>query len=135
VGFSLLLSTTWLPASYEGLTTSPWRCVYWGIPSALIVTGFAGGNQELTRSALVFLGDASYSTYLTHNFILGIFQRFVFRRPSFLPCLYADLEIIAVCLITILLTLPAYLCIERPLTSWLQSLTSPKRALLLARRS
>jgi peptidoglycan/LPS O-acetylase OafA/YrhL len=112
----------------EDLIQSPWRFAFWGLPSALIVAGFVFRNQRTTSRVLVFLGDASYSTYLVHAFVLGAFLRLVTPRIGVLHVLPADVEIVAVAVFTIMVTLPAYQWIEKPLTSFLRSVTSPGRS-------
>ncbi|WHX65544.1 acyltransferase [Peribacillus frigoritolerans] len=50
-----------------------YRVILWGIPSALLLYGLVIKDLTLTKSPpkfLLFLGDASYSIYLTH--IVGI---------------------------------------------------------------
>lgn len=54
-------------------TEPNWRVVYWGIPAALIVYGMLSLEPFFTGKALlplVKLGDASYSIYLTHVFVI-----------------------------------------------------------------
>jgi exopolysaccharide production protein ExoZ len=128
LGSVLLLSTLFLPVASEDLIQSPWRFAFWGLPSTLIVSCFVFWNQGATSSALVFMGDASYSTYLVHTFILGGILRFVtplIGATQFLP---ADVELVGVAVFTIALTLPAYRWIERPLISLLRLAASPGRS-------
>ena len=128
LGSVLLLSTLVLPVPSEDLIQSPWRFAFWGLPSALIVAGFVFRNQRASSTVLVFLGDASYSTYLVHAFVLGAFLRLVTPRIGALHVVPGDIELVTVAVFTILLTLPAYRWIEKPLTSFLWSVTSPGRS-------
>ncbi len=51
------------------------RTVLWGFPAALTVLGIVALEQKrpmIQSGALLHLGNASYSLYLTHIFILGI---------------------------------------------------------------
>jgi peptidoglycan/LPS O-acetylase OafA/YrhL len=127
LGMSLLVATTFIPGAGAWLTDSPWRFLFWGVPSALIVYGFASWNQNATSRTLIYLGDASYSTYLAHNFFLGIFL-LMSARFAILQRIPADLEIIMLVVLTILLTLPGYQWIERPLTALLRFSSPVARA-------
>jgi peptidoglycan/LPS O-acetylase OafA/YrhL len=130
LGSALLLSTALIHRTDAAfLIAGPWRFAFWGIPSALIVFGFATWNQKLTHPGLVYLGDASYSTYLCHIFFLGAF-RLALERSSVMRNLPIDAEIVVLTVFTVLFTLPAYQWIELPLTSLL-SLTSASRRVRL----
>ena len=76
-GAALLLG---LPASNFDVTPEkfvhvlPWRALFWGVPAAMVVYGALCFEARIGRqwSALVLLGDASYSLYLTHlGIVLG----------------------------------------------------------------
>jgi exopolysaccharide production protein ExoZ len=121
LGVTLLLSTTLIhPTDDTWLTLSRWRFIFWGIPSALIVFGFASVNQKLTNPGLVLLGDASYSTYLAHVFLLRAL-RLSFEHSSTLRTLPADVELVIATVLTIFVTVLTYLWVERPLTAVLQA--------------
>jgi exopolysaccharide production protein ExoZ len=76
-GAALLLG---LPASNFDVTPEkfvhvlPWRALFWGIPAAMVVYGALCFEARFGRrwNALVLLGGASYSLYLTHlGIVLG----------------------------------------------------------------
>jgi exopolysaccharide production protein ExoZ len=48
------------------------RFVFWGVPAAAILTSalFVRGGKTYANAALIVLGDASYSIYLTHAFVM-----------------------------------------------------------------
>jgi exopolysaccharide production protein ExoZ len=51
------------------------RVIYWGVPAALIVYGARGLEQRFAHKAFdipVLVGDASYSIYLFHPFVVNI---------------------------------------------------------------
>jgi len=130
LGSGLLLSTVLIPTAQMGLFIwGPWRFVVWGIPSALIVLGFVTWKRSFTHPALVYLGDASYSTYLAHIFVLSAF-RLALEHASILRRVAVDPEIVVVMVVTILLTLPTYQWIERPLTSLARSTSARERLLI-----
>lgn len=55
------------------LDFQPLRALYWGIPGALLVLAVVAleARWDLSRSRLLLLlGDASYSLYLTHTFVV-----------------------------------------------------------------
>jgi exopolysaccharide production protein ExoZ len=128
LGSLLLLSTLFIPLASDDLIQSSWRFAFWGLPSSLIVAGFVFWNQRATSSFLVFLGDASYSTYLVHTFALGAFLRFVTPRVGAPQLLPADLLLVGVAVATIALTLPTYRWVEKPLTSLLRFASSLGRS-------
>lgn len=57
-------------------TSSLARAVVWGLPFALLLAGMidAGGWESAPAAAMRVIGDASYSIYLTHCFVLEILQ-------------------------------------------------------------
>jgi peptidoglycan/LPS O-acetylase OafA/YrhL len=119
LGCTLLFGTTLIHTTDEILLSSQWRFVFWGVPSGLIVLGFASCNRGLTNPAMVYLGDASYSTYLAHAFFVRGFG-IAIERSSELRSVPADAEIAVATLITVLLTLLAYRWLEQPLTALFQ---------------
>lgn len=127
-GAVLLASTSFVhTADRTFFVSGPWRFMFWGVPSALVVSGFATWNQKLTHPLLVYLGDASYTTYLGHTLLLGAF-RVALERFGVLRALPVDLEIILAVTATIALTVPAYQWIERPLMSSLSVGPGSRRA-------
>lgn len=97
------------------------RALRWGLPSAVMVLGllwFTRGKagQWLTRTrpwaGLHKLGDASYSLYLVHPFVMSSWQYFA-PRNSVQP----DLMIAALTAFSIALSLVVHRRIELPLLS------------------
>ena len=100
------------------------RLVVFGLPAALIVYGAVG--RELSRRAaiprwIVFWGDASYSTYLVHVYVIWVFSRVLSRRLTDGQT-WQVWAAAAACLISIAAVAAAsYLCVERPLQRRLNS--------------
>ena len=73
LGFMLLaLAPLYIPHSTTaGLSGWP-RVATWGVPAAMIVAAFLsfGRPGDGFQRLMVFLGDASYSVYLTHAFVM-----------------------------------------------------------------
>lgn len=98
------------------------RFIEWGIPFALIVSCAVLGDDIPGRSlpvrALVLLGDASYSLYLMHVFIITL-PRLAFGHvlADHLPRgLYATMLVALACIVSVLI----YIFVERPMTTALK---------------
>jgi peptidoglycan/LPS O-acetylase OafA/YrhL len=94
------------------------RLVVFGLPAALIVYGAVGlelaGRASIPRWT-VFWGDASYSTYLIHVYVIWIFSRLWSRELEFGPT-WQVWTAAAACLVAIAAASAAcYVCVERPL--------------------
>lgn len=112
VGALLLLSTAVLePDVYP-------RGLVWGIPCFLIVLGTALLPGTPRRGLFGYLGDASYSIYLTHGFFTLAFGM-ALQKVGFLRAAHPDALILVCTISTILLTSVSYLLVEKPLTKWL----------------
>lgn len=98
---------------------------FWGVPCALVVAGsvFAGDPQRPGRSwrAMLALGDASYSLYLTHvvlNFTVRTDAEPVAKALAQIsPWLYASVLVVLAIVVSLLI----YRLIERPMTEALRS--------------
>lgn len=90
------------------------RFLVYGFPSFLIVLGAANWQNAPSHGALIYLGDASYSIYLTQWLLLLPFSRMAKNGASFghLP---SDLIIVVGSLVTIPVVSLTYLLVERPL--------------------
>jgi peptidoglycan/LPS O-acetylase OafA/YrhL len=103
------------------------RVVFWGGPAFLMVAG-AGllpSNACKDRRALIFLGDASYSIYLTHAFAtltLGTLMRDRGLADSIQP----DVLIIAGTVITVGVCALTYPLLEKPLLARLSRLSKDR---------
>jgi hypothetical protein len=118
---AFLLASSVLLFVFASLFTFPnaIRFLTWGVPSALLVTGFL--QLEIGRAvswppALVLLGEASYSIYLVH--VICIYElRDALRKVVSLTELPADLSIVTVVLFAIAAGMLAHRLLERPVTN------------------
>lgn len=102
-----------------------WERVFaWGLPAALIVAAFLsiGAPKNLFQRSLVFLGNASYSLYLTHGFIMAGYgfilrYKYISQTPQI-----AVVPIIVMLAITF--GIVVYLAIEKPLLKFIFIWTS-----------
>jgi exopolysaccharide production protein ExoZ len=95
-----------------------WRFTWWGVPSAMIVTGAVAleAAGKVTRFVpLLAIGDASYSIYLFHPFILKTTGSIFAVEHLPLRCAIALLACSA-------LGLLIYYAVERPITNWLRAI-------------
>jgi exopolysaccharide production protein ExoZ len=105
----------------EGFTvyfTSQWhRVVVWGVFSLILVAGFLGNEswwQGKSPRIATFLGDASYSIYLSHVLAFSILWK-VFARLSMFHNLPAGVLLSALCLFAALSGSALYWFVERGL--------------------
>ncbi|BCA62456.1 hypothetical protein HMP09_1690 [Sphingomonas sp. HMP9] len=113
LGFSLSLQIDVAVAGISGLP----RTWTWGVPWALVVVGLidtvAGGRFE---RIVARVGDASYSTYLTHPCLIALLWMVGDYVPTMSPYAFALAFIAA----STMLGLAVHRWIERPLLAWLQ---------------
>jgi exopolysaccharide production protein ExoZ len=87
------------------------RAFMYGFPAALIVYGTM--QIYVKQSLWTYLGNASYSLYLTHPLIVTLAIGFVPKAPS-----YATFSLIITVAVSILLSWKVHELIERPLLTW-----------------
>lgn len=103
------------------------RAIAWGVPGALfflcVVFGLA---QARLPWPLVLLGDASYSLYLFHPYILRVFDRVfdAFAPPSVRAYLLAAAAVALCCVVSAAL----FKLVEHPVTELLRARLLPSRA-------
>lgn len=128
-GIALIAAAVILLAlSYPVAQEGPWRWLWWGLPAALIVLGGLLLEARLSvrvSKAVLLVGDASYSLYLTHPITIGALAIF-WERTHFVTGLQPHaLLFIPVALIGSTLTaIATYRFIEQPL---LKKLTPGRR--------
>ncbi|HET6332636.1 MAG TPA: acyltransferase [Polyangiales bacterium] len=117
LGTMLLLGTLWVP---PGVIP---RGLVWGLPSFFILLGTALPRNSSSRpGAFDFLGDASYSIYLTHGFF-SLALGMALRRFWFMHSIRADALIVVATMSTTFLGSLTYLAIEKPLLRWVSPRT------------
>lgn len=103
------------------------RLAVFGIPSALMLYGTVGlelQGQLRVAPLLVYLGDSSYSLYLTHVYVIGIFSAVYVRLAPFHHGL-GKLLLTIICLVTCgAVAAISYRWIERPLSARFRRLLS-----------
>lgn len=103
------------------------RVLVWGVPACLIVAGaltVGPPNNKLTRFA-VLLGDASYTLYLTHVFVMLVYARLLKTTP--LGRVDQRFVVPVVILGAIATALLAHIFLERPFLSLIRGLTGRKK--------
>ena len=112
IGAALLLAPWSFPEA--------WRSVSWGLPAAAVVAGALGLEETLGHVVSVLaqrLGDASYSLYLTHGFVLPLLGVGFFLdrlSPRFLT---ATIMVLALVLSSAV-ALVCYQWLELPMLRW-----------------
>jgi exopolysaccharide production protein ExoZ len=120
VGFASLLGSIWLKGLVGAGEFS--RVILWGCPALLIVTGAAlyPRRSLLGRvPALIRLGDASYSIYLTHAFAT-LAAAMIMKRYAPIRSVPPDLIVLAGSAATVWISFASYPWIEQPLLSRLR---------------
>ena len=120
---SLLIAGTFLA---PGLKTSGIECysrvLNWGLPSALLVFSFLGITQasSLITRFLVYLGDASYSLYLFHPFVMTAYAKVI--KSVSIPESLVPAALVLATATSLIIGIGAYQYIERPLLRFSQKL-------------
>lgn len=113
-GFALIFA---LPAGSENL-----RVLTWGIPALAIVAGAVSLEAKIAGRLpawLLTLGDASYSIYLVHGFVLPVIGIAIARLHW--DGYAAQTAAVLACLIAGALSgWLAYVCVERPMLRWMK---------------
>ncbi|MEM6617602.1 MAG: acyltransferase [Pseudomonadota bacterium] len=109
------------------------RFLYFGVPAILLVASFALAKRSLfpTSKILVAMGDASYSTYLSHPFalaVIAILIGFGGLKEMLNPLLF----VVLCTLVSAIGGQLVYWIIEKPLSRWARkaidgSIVSPPR--------
>jgi exopolysaccharide production protein ExoZ len=117
--FAILLAATGLITLliWDPPAVILWGGIVWGIPALAVVTSAVALEHPLGHRApkwLLEVGDASYSIYLVHGFVLPLvaaaFARF---GAHMLP-----LALLAALIVSTFAGCIAYRLIERPITQW-----------------
>ena len=99
----------------------PWRVLCWGLPAAAVVSGLVSLDaQKLIHfpKASLLIGSASYSLYLSHQFVLSAVAKVV--NASHLKTVILVEAVLTICMVlAIIMALFSYFFFERPITTWL----------------
>jgi exopolysaccharide production protein ExoZ len=107
------------------------RLLIWGVPAAAIVLSAAACESRLGPLHprwLLTLGDASYSIYLTHSFVMPVIGIAVVRLTTSMPVALALSVVLGVAVSAIGGVL-AYRLVERPLVEALRSRAGEAKAI------
>ena len=108
------------------------RVVYFGVPSVLVVAGFLSldGRRVIRFPRLsIAIGDASYSLYLSHQFVmLAVGKTWAFLGFGVMLPVWAMIAILMVA--PIVFGLMAYRWLERPTTRYLNRLWRQRTTVL-----
>ena len=110
------------------LVESMGRALAWGIPAAVIFLALVHGLSGVRLPGLlVLIGDASYSLYLFHPYVLKVFNKIfhVFDTPGALAYVMTPVSIGLCCVVAICI----YRLVELPLTHWLRAIFIDRRKL------
>jgi exopolysaccharide production protein ExoZ len=105
----------WLPRTSHALP-GVWRFAWWGLPSGMLVmaaVSLEDAGKIMRFAPMLAIGDASYSIYLFHPFILKTAENAFAVYPFLLRCAAAVVACTA-------LGLFAYYVVERPMTKRLR---------------
>jgi exopolysaccharide production protein ExoZ len=94
------------------------RALVWGVPAMLLVISIAYFPEKLV-SLWKVLGDASYSIYLIHSFVISLFYKV---SSSYFGLLNNDLLSVVSLLLSIFSGVMMYVVIEKPMTKLIISL-------------
>lgn len=114
IGLGLFVLAIWRPGWAEG------RAIVWGLPSVFLVVGALG--LETGRGSfrtLNLLGDASYSTYLSHTFTLGVIG-VLWGRFGNGSALFDGLMFLFALVASAAIGILSYQLIEQPMDQWLR---------------
>jgi exopolysaccharide production protein ExoZ len=114
----LVLTSIFIEAPNTG-GLGPWhRTLAWGIPAALIVAGccsVAIKDGSATKLA-VLLGDASYSIYLSHIFVMIVYARLL--KSTVLGNVHQGAIISAVVFGSAIVGVAVHIAIEKPIIAF-----------------
>lgn len=115
IAFLAFMALGMSPVAYEP------RVLFYGMPAIFVVAGALSADSLFKRRAtapLIFLGNASYSIYLTHIITLSAIHRLVPGLEDNLVAGIIIVNLIACCLTGI----AVHIYVERPLTAAARSL-------------
>ncbi|NOJ43682.1 acyltransferase family protein [Bradyrhizobium australiense] len=122
LGLGLLVAFSFLPITSSVYAPPTNTLLTFGVPAALIVMAAVGFDDVKTRGQpwqfLQEIGNASYSIYLTHFFVVGVLNAFA-NYAHFSPTLRILVALIAIPL-TAIVGIGVYRFFERPVMSILE---------------
>lgn len=122
-----IATMVWVQSS--GHTTTP-RLLYFGLPAFLTLQSvvlLSKSGMDLSWRLPVLLGDASYSLYLTHLFVISAFKRIVSARVPLLAVTRFH-GLLAVLLVTSMVSIAVHLFLDRQIYRFLNGSLVPRRS-------
>lgn len=111
----------------DRLLTDNYRVIYYGLPAAAIFICFLSFSPKLYFSKIITaVGDASYSTYLTHFLFLGALK-FAANRFGLIEGINIYVLIVFSCLFCTLGGIATHRIIEAPITHFLKRVLLGKK--------
>lgn len=125
----LLLGLTQHPLSTRSVTDN-YRVLYFGVPAALIFFGMLHIPQTTgkTRTIANLIGNASYSTYLTHYLILGIIKA-IATRIGIIESTNTYILVIISCFICTTFGIVIHKTVEVPATRFMRNIWLSRRSI------
>lgn len=113
-----VLGFLYLSPAQDGLPT---RLVVWGLPALwLFLVTLTGAGRVRLPAGLTLLGDASYSLYLFHPYIVQVLDRKLHAFDPARGTLFNVLMGVGAAALCAVVAVGIYLAVERPLTAWLR---------------
>ena len=107
--------------AFELVVPGAWRVVVWGVPAWLLVTAVVlstGPSWTRVEAPFTYLGDMSYSLYLSHFFAVAMFVRLHLRwSGSLLSSSWVCATVF--CVLCLCLAHACYVAVERPARRWM----------------
>ncbi|MCX8957235.1 acyltransferase [Erwinia psidii] len=101
------------------------RVIYYGLPMFLISLGLISfediikSSKKRASQFISYLGDASYSLYLTHTLVIGVVAKIsTLFNVSLAPYLFVPLSVIT----SVIVGLMSYELIEKPMVRFMKNL-------------
>jgi exopolysaccharide production protein ExoZ len=116
----LVLGATFGPRSGTAGLAPEVRFLFWGLPAAVLLMSALSVAEAKGRfgKALLALGDASYSIYLTHPFVMTMYARILKAHPgSSIP---RPIWMVVPILVSLAVGLGTYSLVERPMNARLK---------------
>jgi len=138
VGAALMISTIFFDLSFDiynqnvianNNVAALYKTIIWGLPSAMFLLGVILMEKSFSlnvAAALILVGDASYSAYLTHGMVYPVVAK-ISQKLSIAPIPYLIVAV-PVCVIA---SIVFYKLVEKPLVVGVDKLLKYKRPVIM----
>ena len=123
---AMLAAPLVVPHASTAYLDEPFRAIVWGVPATLVVAAFLPLAAPVHRAgrALVAVGDASYSIYITHSFVIVAYAK-ALQHPAVARLPQVAIVPVVVT-VAVVVGLAAHFLVERPLLAAVRALTGRK---------